>query len=211
MVSGLQLWPCCLYHVQSDTVSVQVHAFPWNYVEYVIAKDVEQQLESRGKQQKPYRDKIVHCFTCRSQLISPSYHPECQLTAFPKSFRFLCCTGSVYFWGFVFGSWPRGEYSFLRHTWLAGYCTSELTTLSTDSGNQWMLIRKSDLLWINKMLEAILERKLESFAQWGSVHYSCASFLLGVCKLYIRSELLIHLSNICVNSGSLGSPGVSVK
>lgn len=123
MVSGLQLWPCCLYHVQSDTVSVQVHAFPWNCVEYVIAKDVEQQLESRGKQQKPYRDKIVHCFTCRSQLISPSYHPECQLTAFPKSFRFLCCTGSVYFWGFVFGSWPRGEYSFLRHTWLAGYCT----------------------------------------------------------------------------------------
>lgn len=153
----------------------------------------------------------MHCFTCTSQLVSPRYHPECQLTAFPKSFRLLCCTGSVYFlrlciW--VLAMWRV----FIPQTYLASWLLYPVnSTCSTDCWNQWMLICKSDLLWINKMLEAILERKLESFAQWGSVHYSCASFLLGVCKLYIRSQLLIHLSNICVNSGSLGSPGVSVK
>lgn len=37
----------------------------------------------------------VHCFTYTSQLICPSYHPECQLTAFTKSFQ--CCRSSVYF------------------------------------------------------------------------------------------------------------------
>lgn len=87
---------------------------------------------------------------------------------------------------------------------------SDLTTRSTNSWNQWMLICKSDLLWINKMLEAILERKLESFAQWGSVHYSCAAFCL-VSANFLLGFSYWFISQTCVYSGSMGSPGVSVK
>lgn len=74
---------------------------------------------------------------------------------------------------------------------------SDLTTCSTNSWNQWMLRWKSDLLWINKMLEAILERKLQSFAQWGSVHYSCAAFCL-VSANFILGFSYWFISQPCV-------------
>lgn len=148
---------------------------------------------------------FIHSYTLihfTLKLISPSYHPKCQLTAFTKAFSSLRCKGSVYLlrnWILFSATWkvlvPQTD------TWIASYCTQRSHNMQHRlSWNQWMLICKSDLLWINKILEAILERKLESFAQWGSVHYSCASFclvsanfILSLCSRFIsQTSVLTH-------------------
>lgn len=71
---------------------------------------------------------------------SPSYHPECQLAAFPKSFQLLCCTGSVYFsrlciW--VSATWKV----FIPQTYLAGWLPypviSQLAAQTFETSGCW--------------------------------------------------------------------------
>lgn len=108
---------CNFDHTACDVFRVALWVCKFSHFLEIVWRMWSSSLRA-GVNNKPYWDKIMHCFTYTSQLISPCYHPERQLTAFPKSSQLLCCRGSVYFLGlsiWVSATWRV----FIAQTYLA--------------------------------------------------------------------------------------------